>query len=301
MADNTLLNAGTGGDTIRDVAKTANTPAKTQMVILDVGGGADASPETALVLGQAVKASSLPVTIASDQPAVPVSGTFWQTTQPISGSVTVSNASIPVTGTFWQATQPVSAASLPLPAGAATSADQVNVQSAPGTAQTTAVTIQGNASGIAVPVSGTFWQATQPVSAASLPLPAGASTAANQTAVQSVPGTAQTAAVTVQGNASGIPLPVMTESLALASTANSATGTLTAGTAANILPVNAGRHKVIVANNGSAVMYLSWIGTASATAGFQLAAGATYIEDHPFSTALSAYCASANAYTVMEG
>ena len=100
MADNTLLNAGTGGDTIRDVAKTANSPAKTQMVILDVGGGADASPETALVLGQAVKASSIPVTIASDQPAVPVSGTFWQ------------------------ATQPVSATSLPLPGGAATSALQ---------------------------------------------------------------------------------------------------------------------------------------------------------------------------------
>lgn len=33
----------------------------------------------------------------------------------------------------------------------------------------------------AVPVSGTFWQATQPVSVASLPLPTGGSTAANQT------------------------------------------------------------------------------------------------------------------------
>jgi hypothetical protein len=66
---------------------------------------------------------------------VPVSGIFWQATQPVSGTVTsnqggapwtvkpdgtawtmtstsanvnVSNASIPVTGTFWQATQPVS-------------------------------------------------------------------------------------------------------------------------------------------------------------------------------------------------
>jgi len=41
---------------------------------------------------------------------VPVSGTFWQATQPVSGSVSVSNfpASQPVTGTFWQATQPVS-------------------------------------------------------------------------------------------------------------------------------------------------------------------------------------------------
>ena len=38
---------------------------------------------------------------------VPVSGTFWQTTQPISGNVGVSG-SVAVTGTFWQATQPVS-------------------------------------------------------------------------------------------------------------------------------------------------------------------------------------------------
>src|SRR6516162_3208850 len=41
----------------------------------------------------------------------PVSGTFWQATQPVSG-------------TFWQATQPISAASLPLPTGAATAANQ---------------------------------------------------------------------------------------------------------------------------------------------------------------------------------
>ena len=41
---------------------------------------------------------------------VPVSGTFWQATQPVSGSVSVNNlpASQAVTGTFWQATQPVS-------------------------------------------------------------------------------------------------------------------------------------------------------------------------------------------------
>lgn len=54
----------------------------------------------------------------------PVSGTFWQATQPVSlatntpdvtdraarllGHVTVDNASIAVTGTFWQATQPIS-------------------------------------------------------------------------------------------------------------------------------------------------------------------------------------------------
>jgi len=96
---------------------------------------------------------------------VPVSGTFWQTTQPVSGSVSITGtpsvivSNFPstqaVTGTFWQTTQPISASSLPLPSGASTSANQTNVQSAPGTPQTTAITIQGNSSGVAVPVSGT--------------------------------------------------------------------------------------------------------------------------------------------------
>ena len=53
-------------------------------------------------------ANPLPVNVGT----VPVTGTFWQATQPISGSVSVSNfpATQPVSGTFWQATQPVSIA-----------------------------------------------------------------------------------------------------------------------------------------------------------------------------------------------
>jgi hypothetical protein len=65
-------------------------------------------------------------------PSTPVTGIFWQATQPVSGTVTVGNASLAVTGTFYQATQPVS--------GTFWQATQ--------------------------PVSGTFWQATQPVSVA---------------------------------------------------------------------------------------------------------------------------------------
>jgi hypothetical protein len=99
--------------------------------------------------------------------ALPVSGTFWQATQPVSG-------------TFWQATQPVSAAALPLPSGASTEATLAlikaktdNLDVALSTRAVTGLTdTQLRAS--AVPVSGTFWQATQPVSAASLPLPSGA-------------------------------------------------------------------------------------------------------------------------------
>jgi hypothetical protein len=72
------------------------------------------------------------VVLATDQPAVAVTGTFYQATQPVSG-------------TFYQATQPVSIASMP----------------------TTAVTgplTNTELRAAAVPVSGTFYQSTQPVS-----------------------------------------------------------------------------------------------------------------------------------------
>ncbi len=63
--DNTILNAGLGGDTVRTLAKTINAPAKTQVMALDVGGG-DASAESLLAVGTAKMAASIPVTIASD-------------------------------------------------------------------------------------------------------------------------------------------------------------------------------------------------------------------------------------------
>jgi hypothetical protein len=56
-----------------------------------------------------------------------------------------------VTGTFWQATQPVSAASLPLPAGAATAAKQPALGTA-GTPSADVLTIQGATTGTALPV-----------------------------------------------------------------------------------------------------------------------------------------------------
>jgi hypothetical protein len=137
------------------------------------------------------------------------------TTQPVSGTVAISN---------YPATQAVSAASLPLPAGAATAAKQPALGTA-GTASSDVLTVQGIASmtalkvdGSAVtqPVSGTFWQATQPVSgtvsvgnfpatqaisAASLPLPTGAATSSKQPAIGTA-GTAASDVLTVQGIAS---------------------------------------------------------------------------------------------------
>lgn len=87
-----------------------------------------------------------PVSIAT-MPTTPVTGTFWQATQPISGTVGVSG-SVAVTGTFWQATQPVSG---PL------TDTQLRAQAVP--VSLTSTTVTGS-----VAVTGTFWQATQPVS-----------------------------------------------------------------------------------------------------------------------------------------
>lgn len=81
-------------------------------------------------------------------------------------------------------TQPISAASLPLPTGAATETTLAAINTkTPALGQavmasSVPVVIASNQS--ALPVTGTFFQATQPISAASLPLPTGAATSANQ-------------------------------------------------------------------------------------------------------------------------
>jgi hypothetical protein len=132
----------------------------------------------------------------------PVSGTFWQATQPVSGTVTVTqgtaaNLNANVSGTVaatqsgtWNITNVSGTVSLPT--GAATSANQPTAAAAASTttgqtgnlamgavstaapAYTTAtsnwlsLTTVGNlrvdGSSVTQPVSGTFWQATQPVS-----------------------------------------------------------------------------------------------------------------------------------------
>lgn len=112
-------------------------------------------------LGQNVMADSFPVTIASNQSALPVTGTFFQATQPVSGTFfqatqPVSLAALPNFGSPQAVTQSggpwsFSAASLPLPAGAATSALQPAVPS--GTASTSTTLV--NPSGCVVTVSQT--------------------------------------------------------------------------------------------------------------------------------------------------
>lgn len=138
-----------------------------------------ASTETTLValsaklpstLGQKAMAASLAVVLASDQSAIPVSqsGT-WNITN-ISGTVS-------------------------LPTGAATSAKQPALGTA-GSASPDVITVQGIASMTALKVDGSA--VTQPISAASLPLPTGAATSANQT-------TGNTSLATIATNTGNIP------------------------------------------------------------------------------------------------
>lgn len=120
-----------------------------------------------------------PVEVDGSGVTQPVSGTFWQATQPVSG-------------TFWQATQPISAAALPLPADAATQTTLAALNTKVTAVNTGAVVVSSSVlpSGAAtaalqtqpgvdigdvtinnasIAVTGTFFQATQPVSLAALP------------------------------------------------------------------------------------------------------------------------------------
>ena len=228
---------------------TGNTDAGTQRVVIasdqqsipvtDNGGSLTVDGSVSVSnfpATQAVSIATLPALAAGTNTigkvdvngTVPVSGTFWQATQPVSGTVAISGtvpisgaltdtqlraSAVPVSGTFWQATQPVSIATLPALAAGTNNIGDVDVASLPGTvaaditAIKTATELLDNALGTdggvvstgmlrvggtdginnqtlsvnnlghlniadggnSITVDGTFWQATQPVSLASVP------------------------------------------------------------------------------------------------------------------------------------
>lgn len=146
----------------------------------------DNRPATMTVIGSTVGISG----------TVPVTGTFFQTTQPISGNVTVIGSTvgisgtIPVSGTFFQGTQPVSLAA-PVNVTGSTVGIVGNF-SATGSS-VTVFTSQGQS----LPVSGTFFQGTQPVSIAA-PLQVANSTIAISNSI-SVSGSSMTVFATQGG------------------------------------------------------------------------------------------------------
>lgn len=165
--------------------------------------------------------------------AVPVSGTFWQATQPVSIAATVAVSgpltdtqlratAVPVSGTFWQTTQPVSLASLPALAtgsnivGAVTQSGTWNV-----TVSNSSIPVTDNGGSLTVDNGGTFavqaaqsgtWNVTNVSGTVSLPT--GASTAAKQPALGTA-GTASADVISVQGVASMTPLDINADTLPL--------------------------------------------------------------------------------------
>lgn len=99
--------------------------------------------------------------------------------------------------------------------------DQATAKPRPLRLATSSGVLSVDASGHTVPVSGTFYQATQPVSAASLPLPSGAATAANQATANTALAAIETAVEgTLAVSASSLPLPSGAATSALQTTAN---------------------------------------------------------------------------------
>lgn len=171
---------------------------------LDTGVGTDTRAVVGLVLaasgGGALLGTTNPMPISDNagsitvdgtfwQATQPVSGTFWQATQPVSGTVAFSNSTIAVTniGTFAvQATLAaettkvigtVNQGTSPWVVSGAVTNTVLSVVGGGTEATAQRVTIATDSTGVlsvddnggSLTVDGTFWQATQPVSIASVP------------------------------------------------------------------------------------------------------------------------------------
>lgn len=189
----------------------------------------------------------------------------------------------------------VTVTSSALPTGAATAANQSTVIGHLDGVETLLTTIESNqlpdghnvtVDNASIAVTGTFWQATQPVSAASLPLPSGAATAANQ----------QTDALTdTELRASPVPVSgTVTANLSAtdnavldtiaANTAQGGTSAVTAvndtATSTTLLSANADRKEVYITNDSSADLYVKFGTTASTTSyTLVLGEGETLVDD----------------------
>lgn len=269
--------------------------------------GATAQPVTGPLTDAQLRASPVPVSASIEFDGL-TNAELRASPVPVSGTVGVSGT-VPVSGAFYQATQPVSAASLPLPAGAATQATlaglltdaQLRAAAVPvsaaalplpsgaateatlaarlaeatftartpvlgqaAMAASTPVVLASNQS--AVPVSGTFFQATQPVSAASLPLPAGAASESTLVAVNGKLPALVGAQVPVDATGA--------KTLKSASFSLAATGTVVAAVASKRIKVYA-----IKLNVSAAISVNFRSGGATALEGAQpMAAKATYTE-----------------------
>ncbi len=285
----TEFNVGTGGSKILDDALTtvdgaaAPTGARAQLAKVGFGAQGDYKSVTS--------AEPLPVfanlgTIGGAATAA-AQTTANASLSSIDGKVpALVTGRVPVDGSA--VTQPVSAASLPLPAGAATAAKQPAIGTA-GTASADVLTVQGRAGMTALLVDGSG--ATQPVSAASLPLPTGAATAANQStsnaSLSSIDGKVPAlvsgrtpvdgSGVTQPVSAASLPLPAGAATSALQTTGNTSLGDIStklgsAATSRAAGAVDANTQRTISASDDPGVTSLAAINAKMGTLGRQAAA-----------------------------
>lgn len=169
---------------------------------------------TGLLMGQQLMTNSLGVTLASDQSALPVSQSGTWTVLPGNTANTTAWLVTGTGGTF-PATQSGTwnlnniSGTVSLPTGAATAAKQPALGTA-GSPSSDVITVQGVSSMTALKVDGSA--VTQPVSAASLPLPTGATTESTLSAMSAkLPATlgqkamANALAVSIASDQSAVP------------------------------------------------------------------------------------------------
>lgn len=140
MADNTTLNTGTGGDVI---ATDDISGVKYQRVKIVLGADGINAGDVSSSNAMPISDNGGSITVDG---SVTVSGTVTANAGTGTLNVSVQNASIPVTGTFWQATQPVSGT---ITANAGTGTMNVSVQNA-------SIPVTDNAGSLTVDNSGTF-------------------------------------------------------------------------------------------------------------------------------------------------
>lgn len=174
MADNVTFQTTVATPPSGTIQRTDDLGAAGHVPYCKLMDGTDGA-STVVAAGGGVEAGALRVTLANDS-------TGLVSVDDNAGSLTVDSPQLPaalaanggmkVEGVAGGVAVPISAASLPLPSGAATAAKQPALGTA-GTPSSDVLSMQGVSGGVAVkvdgsavtqPVSGTFWQATQPVS-----------------------------------------------------------------------------------------------------------------------------------------
>jgi len=233
--------------------------------------GATVAVEKPLAPGRSAAAASKPVVLSTEDLAA-----LQATTAALATVVAALQATLTVDGSAH--TQPVSASALPLPTGAATESSLAALKGSDITSPSPSMPAGG--SGVlgwlsaiwtrlnaSLAVTGTFWQATQPVSAASLPLPAGAATAAKQPAL-GTSGTPAADVITVQGATSMTALKTdgsaVTQPVAfVAATLVDRSGTVTTGgSQQTLMAANSSRRGAWVQNNSSGDLWINPLASA---------------------------------------